>query len=141
MSGAPLADPAAYSKTAPSLPGKLVCRRAQRGHFGPFFEWVDATAGLPADAKCPHCEGYAEITVEVESAKNRTYRDVDVDCPWCGGTGKAVDCDDVEDAAEVLGTGVWCDADGNVLDADIELEGGWITFAWLQQYEPERRAA
>lgn len=116
----------------------------QRGHFGPFFEWINFGDVSP-DEVCPHCTGDGDVYASVESALGHRYsKEVHVDCPWCDGSGKAKDCDDLPEEMRVVLHGskerIWCDADGNKLEIETDLDG-WPTFQWLVSYEPPRIAA
>jgi hypothetical protein len=133
----PFLPPSDYETEAPNLPGQWKLLRVQRAPYGPFFEYVDIGAAVNPKADCPHCRGAGDL--EVESLK--TFASRSVNCPWCHGTGKASNCDDASSVVPEATRGVWCDANGNVLDAETDLQEGWITFAWLAAYEPARHAA
>lgn len=133
-----------YYASEPNLPGNWKRGRVQRGHFGPFFEWINFGSVSAVD-ECPHCEGAGDIEVEVQSALGHRYsKSIYVDCPWCDGSGKAVNCDDLPDDMRVTFYGaaerIWCDAEGNRLDVETDLEG-WPSWQWLQSYEPNNRIA
>lgn len=140
-------NPDAFCKTVPNLPGEWVCVRVQRGHFGPFFGWVEVSHVIDentlADVACLECEGDGTLT-----AIGGTGAKYHFDCPECDGTGECENADEIREKAKARNVifstfsgGIWCDVFGNVLDAETELEDGWITFGWLSRYEPAAIAA